>query len=315
MLSVKQYQTNLKHYYAYYTGDIDGVVGTKTKSAVKSFQKANGLTADGIYGTNTNSKLVSKIKNLQTLLNKNGAKLDVDGIVGAKTISAIKAFQKKKGLTQDGIAGTKTMNALSGKSSSSNSSNNSSNTGTSNKYSKYLIYINPGHGASDPGACRYVNGKLRAKEKDMALSTAKYLNSYLKDMGFKTGMTRTGDTEITLVQRANKANKAKASLYISIHFNAGGGDGLELIVHPTSSKGYKLAQHLKDHITKETGQNFRRYIKRADYDVRGTNMPAVIIEGCFMDNTKDFSLISTVDKRKKLAKSYANGIKSYIDSL
>lgn len=310
MLSVKQYQSNLKYYYAYYAGKVDGKAGSQTRSAIKSFQKANGLTIDGIYGSKTDSKLVSKIKNVQKLLTKNGYKVSVDGIVGSKTIGAIKSFQKKKKLTVDGIVRTKTMKALQGKSTSS-----SSKPSKKTKYSKYLIYINPGHGASDPGACRYSGGKLVAKEKDMALSTAKYLNSYLKSEGFKTGMTRTGDTEITLVQRASKANRAKADLYISIHFNAGGGDGLELIVHPSSSKGLKLAKHLKSHICKETGQNFRRYIKRADYDVRGTNMPAVIIEGAFMDNTKDFSLISTAEKRKKLAKSYCNGIKSYIDSL
>lgn len=314
MLSISQYQSNLKYYYAYYTGSVDGIVGTLTKTAIKEFQKDYGLTVDGIYGTNTNAKLVSEIKNLQTLLNKNGAKLVVDGIIGSATISAIKAFQKKKGLTQDGIAGVNTMKALKGTSSSSSNSSSSSSSTNNIAYSKYLIYINPGHGGTDPGAVRKSAGKVVAEEADMNLSVSKYLNSYLKSIGFKTGMTRTTDKYMSLSDRANKANNAKATLYISVHFNAGGGDGCEFIVHPSSSKGLKLAKHLKDHICKETGQNFRRYIKRADADVRISNMPAVIIEGCFMD-TSDFKLIETAEKRKKLAKAYANGIKSYIDSL
>ena len=37
----------------YYTGKVDGAAGTLTANAIKAFQKANGLTADGIAGTNT----------------------------------------------------------------------------------------------------------------------------------------------------------------------------------------------------------------------------------------------------------------------
>ncbi|MCQ2454562.1 MAG: spore cortex-lytic enzyme [Clostridia bacterium] len=53
---VKKIQTVLKQK-GYYKGNIDGIFGTKTKSAVKSFQKANGLTVDGIAGKKTLAKL------------------------------------------------------------------------------------------------------------------------------------------------------------------------------------------------------------------------------------------------------------------
>ena len=49
---VKQIQTRLKSW-GYYNGAIDGVYGSKTQAAVKSFQRANGLTADGIAGPKT----------------------------------------------------------------------------------------------------------------------------------------------------------------------------------------------------------------------------------------------------------------------
>ena len=122
MLSVKNYQSNLKYFYGFYTGSIDGRNGPKTKSGVESYQKFKGLTQDGIYGSKTDSALISDIKNLQTLLNKNGAKLTVDGIIGSATVSAIKSFQKKKGLSQDGIAGADTIKALSGTNVGSSSS-------------------------------------------------------------------------------------------------------------------------------------------------------------------------------------------------
>ena len=49
---VRQIQTRLKNW-GYYKGSIDGVYGNRTYSAVKSFQRKNGLTADGIAGQAT----------------------------------------------------------------------------------------------------------------------------------------------------------------------------------------------------------------------------------------------------------------------
>jgi len=49
---VKQIQTKLKDM-GYYKGTIDSVYGSKTKTALLSFQRAKGLTADGIAGTKT----------------------------------------------------------------------------------------------------------------------------------------------------------------------------------------------------------------------------------------------------------------------
>ena len=121
MLSVRQYQTNLKYYYGYYTGTIDGINGAKTKAAVKRFQSGHGLTADGIYGAKTNNTLVARIKKLQSIVGTTQ-----DGIVGAKTIAAIKAKQKAWGLTQDGIAGTKFWAKANGTSSTSASTSSGS---------------------------------------------------------------------------------------------------------------------------------------------------------------------------------------------
>ena len=49
---VRTIQTKLKRW-GYYNGSIDGIYGSQTTSAVKSFQRKNGLTVDGIAGTNT----------------------------------------------------------------------------------------------------------------------------------------------------------------------------------------------------------------------------------------------------------------------
>ena len=49
---VTQIQNKLSSW-GYYSGDIDGIYGSRTEAAVKSFQKSNGLTADGIAGAKT----------------------------------------------------------------------------------------------------------------------------------------------------------------------------------------------------------------------------------------------------------------------
>ena len=117
MISVLYRQYFLKYNYGYYTGKLDGISGSQTKAAIKKFQKGYGLSQDGIWGAKTDAKALAVTKELQTLLNKFGAKLTVDGMLGTNTVAAIKAFQKVYGLVVDGIAGTKTWAKLRGSSS------------------------------------------------------------------------------------------------------------------------------------------------------------------------------------------------------
>ena len=79
----------------------------------------------------------AEVKTIQTKLKRwgyyNG---NIDGIYGSGTLAAVKKFQKKNGLTVDGIAGKKTLEAMgifnsSGNSGSSNSSNSSSSVNSS----------------------------------------------------------------------------------------------------------------------------------------------------------------------------------------
>ena len=89
MLNVRQRQLNLRTYHYFYSGKIDGIEGSNTKNAYRSFQKYVGITVDGIYGKNTNAKLIEVIKDLQGKLNSHGYSLTIDGIAGINTISAI----------------------------------------------------------------------------------------------------------------------------------------------------------------------------------------------------------------------------------
>ena len=80
---------------------------------------------------------------------------------------------------------------------------------------QYTIIIDPGHGGKDPGAV----GFKKYREKDVVLAVAKYLRDELKG-DFNVIMTRDSDYFVTLSQRPNIGNKAKADMFISIHANS-----------------------------------------------------------------------------------------------
>ena len=61
-LSIRQIQTALKNA-GFYKGPIDGKLGQQTKSAIKRFQKAHGLKADGVVGKRTASALSRYLTN------------------------------------------------------------------------------------------------------------------------------------------------------------------------------------------------------------------------------------------------------------
>lgn len=113
MLTVSQYQRGLAHYYGCYKGKIDGKAGSATKKAVKKFQKLQGLTQDGKYGTKTNASLVAIVKRIQSIVG-----VTQDGVCGPNTVAAIKRKQKAWGLTQDGICGPKFWAKANGSSTS-----------------------------------------------------------------------------------------------------------------------------------------------------------------------------------------------------
>ena len=136
MYSILTQQYFLKYIYGYYTGALDGKRGVKHVAAIKKFQKGFGLTADGAWGNKTNAKAVAVVKELQTLLNKFGAGLKVDGAMGPKTIKAIGVFQKAKGLTADCVAGTKTWAKLRGSTSTSPATATNTGNGSSAHFAK-----------------------------------------------------------------------------------------------------------------------------------------------------------------------------------
>ena len=78
---------------------------------------------------------------------------------------------------------------------------------------KKIVMLDPGHGGQDPGAISR-SGKY---EKDLTLKMAKETKVMLEKAGYKVVMTRDKDYYVTLRGRIEKAHKANADLFISIH--------------------------------------------------------------------------------------------------
>jgi len=80
-----------------------------------------------------------------------------------------------------------------------------------------VIAIDAGHGGEDPGAI----GKKKTREKDVVLRIARELKRSIDaEPGMKAVLTRDGDYYIPLRGRYEKARKARADLFVSIHADA-----------------------------------------------------------------------------------------------
>ena len=83
------------------------------------------------------------------------------------------------------------------------------------QHAKPLIILDPGHGGSDEGA------KIHFfMEKSLTLMTSLLLRKHLNELGYRVIMTRSKDVFIPLYRRVSIANKTKAALFVSVHFNS-----------------------------------------------------------------------------------------------
>jgi N-acetylmuramoyl-L-alanine amidase len=108
----------------------------------------------------------------------------------------------------------------------------------------------------------------------------------------------------SLSRRCAKANASKVDIFVSIHFNAFNTKANGTEVFATSEEGRKIAKPVLDEIVKLGF--FNRGVKNGShlFVLQHTNMPAILVEGCFIDSQKDVSLYDP----EKMANAIVKGL-------
>lgn len=166
------------------------------------------------------------------------------------------------------------------------------------------VVIDAGHGGED-GGCVW-NGLI---EKKLCLDTALRLERLLKAKGLRVVMTRRSDSTVSLDERAIIANRAKKAIFISLHFNASRDrsiSGMEVFYRSATGKTLAAAILRKMDLNLK-GMN--RGLFHSDFKVlRGTVMPAVLIECGYLSNRTEAARCGTPAHRQQLAEAIAVGI-------
>ena len=166
------------------------------------------------------------------------------------------------------------------------------------------IYINRGHSNTDPGAVSY------EVERKLAVKIGDYMEAYLK-ANYVCSIKGNPGTMGSLTAIANQANKWCADLTVSIHLNAGKGDGFEALVYGPNRRD--LGKVFEKHVL-EIGQNSRGVKYRSDLGIlKLTNMPSVLVECAFVDNWNDIKDWNDNDELKKMGEALAKAAAEYLN--
>lgn len=208
-----------------------------------------------------------------------------------------------------------------------------------------VVVLDPGHGGTDPGATRTINGITYA-ERDLVLKIANYCKTELETYaGVKVYLTRTDNTSSNDSRdvRVRKAQQWGADILVSFHLNSteaqmGTANGAEIYVpsenynvnYPYHAVGDALGNKILSQLQKlglaNNGTKIRlgqvdRYPDGSVVDYLGINyysklygypFAGILIEHAFINNYNDVVYyLSSEDKLKKLGVADATGIAEY----
>jgi N-acetylmuramoyl-L-alanine amidase len=196
------------------------------------------------------------------------------------------------------------------------------------------ICLDPGHGGKDPG---FIVGSNA--EKRYTLLLALELRDQLKRAGWKVTMTRTTDTALELPTRPAAANRQKADLFVSLHFNSvenspttvqgtevycltpagapssnsrgeGGSSGW-FTGNKQNDQNLLLAYELQQALTRGLGTEDRGVHRARYWVLRDATMPAVLVEAGYMSHPNEGRKIFTAAYRRQIAQAIVNGLAAY----
>jgi len=195
----------------------------------------------------------------------------------------------------------------------------------------YLIAVDSGHGIETAGKRTPLipeewHGRKKGeciKEKEFNKPVAEFLIDALTRCGFHTLNISPGTKDISLKERYDTANQAKADILVSKHYNAhtgkwGNANGIETIVSQYASKNTKkLATFIQEelvHTHLRTDRGVKTDIQQSGINLailRNASMPAVLTESGFMDNLTEAKTMLDVKFQKADAEATCRGICKY----
>lgn len=177
----------------------------------------------------------------------------------------------------------------------------------------FKLALNAGHYKNEPG--KRVLKTLDKNETREWVLNDRICDKVEKKLSAYDGISliriddTTGKSNVTLENRAKKANDFGADVYISVHHNAGinggTGGGISAYVY-TKVDDYtrKVQKLLYDKLIAKTGLKGNRAspLSSANFaELRLTRMPAVLLECGFMDSKTDVPIILSEDFAEKCA--------------
>jgi N-acetylmuramoyl-L-alanine amidase len=178
-----------------------------------------------------------------------------------------------------------------------------------------LIVIDAGHGGGQAGACA---GNV--KEKDVNLKLAAAVAEALQAEGVRTIFTRTTDTTMDLAPRPAVATANSADFFVCLHCNSNikpdSVSGIETYYYRVGESSPLLADAIEKTVCTETGM-----CNRGAHDcgfkvlrlLEKTEIPGVLVECGYLNNSRDRAKLVDDEYRRKLAKGIVAGIKAYIE--
>jgi N-acetylmuramoyl-L-alanine amidase len=306
--------------------------------ALREFQQARGLTADGVVGAETWRALVAArwrlgdrvltwspvdpmvgddVHTLQERLLEMGYDVGrTDGVFGSRTAEALAAFQREVGVRPDGTFGPLTRRALAqlGRRVVGGSPQLLRETLLIHHAGPALvgkrIVIDPGHGGADRGNI-VADGLLRWAEADLVYDLAARLEGRLSALGVRADLTRGPETGSGDRERAAFANSTDADLLVSLHLDAHPNpeaSGVATYYYGTgsgvtSTVGERLAALVQREIVVRTGLlNGRTHYKTWEL-LRLTRMPAVRVEAGYLTSPADRARLVDPSFRDALAEA------------
>lgn len=177
------------------------------------------------------------------------------------------------------------------------------------------VCVDDGHGGYDPGACG--NG---LQEKDITLKVVLELKPLLEYNGIEVVLTRDGDyapghlegdLNGELWARVNIAKQNNVDLFVSVHVNAGGGTGEEILISGTGGRAEVAAKKVLPYLVQAGGWANRGVKTQNVLVLRETSMPAILTENGFIDNPTDAAKLKDPNFIHALAVAHAKGICDY----